>query len=407
MRANFSSQTKKKKNQNMRANKSNNSSKEDPTFRFSFYSLVEAVKQNDVEALAERLNPESPPKIFGDIDDNLPIKNISQIPTRNIPLLHIAAFYDALECLNFLVSFNEIDTKTPDGFTPLHYAVFGNAIECTSYLCKKGANILEKSKNKITPLYLSIFLPNTYICNLLIQNGAFSQDIDYNPLLRLALRYNKIDFITLFVDILRKKYIIAKIHGSILMTAISECSIDVVKQLLDLYCDVSYMNNNKECPLSLACKVNNPEIVQLLVSHHADTKVIFNYNRNFVHIAAMTGNPEILRIAVGEIKNFNKEDSLGRLPAFYITNFNEHNSIECFDLLYPTKYDVKPETISCNGVHILAPILADQRTLPELVSFWIQKGIDLNYKIKSGHTLYQFGMIVASESVKYVLNSKN
>lgn len=70
---------------------------------------------------------------------------------NNITLLHIAAYYNATECLIYLLELQNskknvftADAKSAHEFTPLHFACYSAAEECVAILLSYGADASAK-----------------------------------------------------------------------------------------------------------------------------------------------------------------------------------------------------------------------------------------------------------------------
>ena len=50
-------------------------------------------------------------------------------------------------------------------------------------------------------------------------------------------------------------------------------------------------------------------------------------------------------------------------------------------------------------------MLANKKTLPDVVSFLLRNGADLDIKLSTGKTIYEMGMITASQEIKNLLVS--
>jgi hypothetical protein len=67
----------------------------------------------------------------------LPVQ-IPRFPTLPVGLLHIAVYYDSLECLLFLLSRGyPASTPTPPDYHPIHFAAVGSTTEVASYLVRE------------------------------------------------------------------------------------------------------------------------------------------------------------------------------------------------------------------------------------------------------------------------------
>jgi len=135
---------------------------------------------------------------------------------------------------------NYINNPRKDGGTPLMVAAIKGHSEITKLLLDKGANINQCTSNGYTALMWAASAGHNDTVRLLINQGA-------NPMLTTVK------------------------GSSALLIAADKGNIDVVKTLLACKeIDVnSVCKNDGVSPLSCAVKINNPELVQLLLDHGA------------------------------------------------------------------------------------------------------------------------------------------
>ena len=328
----------------------------------------------------------------------------SPIPTIGLTLLHLAAYYDAYECLIFLIE----NGRSPNILSsymipPLHYAIFGEASECTKTLLNLGADPnFVVAYSGVTPLFLSARCKTADICKTLLKYGAkYSntknlEEKELSPL-REAIRFKRADIVSLLYE---SQFNRKMVDASILMDAISKRMYDCVELLLQNHCDPNFKSKSGQSALTLACVARRADIVGQLLSYGANSKTLFDQNKTFLHYAAASGDPEIIKMAIDTGINVNALDKYGKLASFYVSNYTQLESIKCYKLLFDAGIDINA---ICNGMHIMSVILANKKTSPEVVSFLMKSGADLDLKLSTGKTLYEMGMIMASSEVKEVL----
>jgi ankyrin repeat protein len=93
--------------------------------------------------------------------------------------LHIAAFYNSLECFVFLLDNTsyelDISQTSAEDYHPLHYAVYGGAYEVVSYILSKKpdeARVIIAREGAKNLLYLAIKSGDHRIMKLLLDCGA-------------------------------------------------------------------------------------------------------------------------------------------------------------------------------------------------------------------------------------------
>ena len=372
------------------------------------------VKNNDIEALVGISQNSILLKSQFSIDRNDLLFHNNLLPSNNLSLIEIAAYYDSYECLIYLFELFDCSIDYTNQHTlipPLFYAIYGNAVECTMYLLDKGADVNYVTPGTpITALFLAAHLESPTICNLLIEHGAVYPDFlkktrtpDKFMPITPALKYRNFEIVKSLINLRSKSERTKPSETSLLMKAIQYQMYDCVELLLQNGCDPSASTNNGKAPLSLACFANREDIVSLLIQYAADTQALFEYKKTFLHLAAATGNPNIIMMALDLGVDIHKKDKFGKIASFYVHNVDQQESIQCFDLLFHAGIDINQ---LCNGIHVLSPILARKDTLPELVHYFLNNGADLDIQMTFGKTtksLYDVGMIVASPEIKSIL----
>ena len=88
-------------------------------------------------------------------------------------MLHIAAIYDQLDIVQFLVSKGaQIEEKDTDGNTALNLAAYNDAISVVKYLLTLFPNVNNQEKYGWTALHQAAFFGNYVICLELLLSGA-------------------------------------------------------------------------------------------------------------------------------------------------------------------------------------------------------------------------------------------
>ena len=144
--------------------------KKEMRIQFDPNRVAQIIKENDVDSLIQYHETHAI-RFHGLSIPDSPIKN-GPFDTKNLSEAHLAAYYNAFECLKYLIENYKLQyVNTSSGFEPIHYATLGNSLECVHYLCKIAHYKIPEIKPKLlknSPLYLSTSLPDTTVFQFLL-----------------------------------------------------------------------------------------------------------------------------------------------------------------------------------------------------------------------------------------------
>lgn len=387
----------------------------DPYLPVNEEGFAQSVRMNSVEDLR---------KFHDFISTGLHYRLVSQCEERRLTkfeqelnervnLIHIAAYFDSLECLVYFHRFCRHDIRSQSGnsFTALQYACYGGATECAEYLLVNGANPNEApDRYKSNPLYLSACSGNVTIMRLLFKHGAVLTDqirrSSSNPL-EQALLGKHIECLELILE-KDSSPNMTRVHGTMspLMHAVSRGIYEAVQLLLDKGVDPNYRNERGSCAMYWALVKNKPDIVDLLISKGTKVDFIFEQQgSNAVHAACEGGNLELVKkmVSMGVPAIF--RDHRGRLPTFStlkIANKDEMIPILRF-LIEDCHLDINAK--DKEGNTFLSDVLVDKsRMTPALASFLLEHGLNIREPLRNRMTVYDNAMKVCSPEVKKVFS---
>ncbi|CAF0994213.1 unnamed protein product [Rotaria magnacalcarata] len=191
--------------------------------------------------------------------------------------LHKASWEGNLHKVERLVRPNVIDLQDQQARTPLHLAVARGHFNIVQRLVHEGARLNITDKQQRTPLVMAVISstqnpPLFYqVCMVLLQGGAdsFINAVDIQG--KNALHYA--------IDIQNEPLVDAFLSSQ--------------------HCNPDFPDRDQMTPLHLAVRVNNPRIIQNLLSENRETQADPNLtNRNGhtpLHMAASLGYMEIIR----------------------------------------------------------------------------------------------------------------
>lgn len=103
------------------------------------------------------------------------------IPTERLNLLHIAAYYDSLECFRYIERTGKLKLRSQSaaGYYPLHYACYSGSNEVALYILSKDpsqAQAHPEGINDLQLLYCATLGSDPEILQALFDNGAKMSD---------------------------------------------------------------------------------------------------------------------------------------------------------------------------------------------------------------------------------------
>jgi len=148
--------------------------------------------------------------------------------------------------------------------TPLHFAVMNHALDFASWLIRHGVDVNAIDLNGDTPLHTAVFFLNTQLIELLLQNGAFSEQKNHKgktPLFLLAIRREEA---VPFLDVFLNNGAQLDLNSAILVERI-----DRVNQLLQNNPGIiqTCLFPNRLLNDAIDVSVNDNGLIELLLSH--------------------------------------------------------------------------------------------------------------------------------------------
>ena len=321
---------------------------------------------------------------------------IPNFPRSDLSLAHVAAFYDALECLIVVLDSGiEVDAVTSDGYTPLMYACANSSLECATYLLSKKADPnKETQKYNRSPLYFAAYSGSSTLLGLLFDYNAKMPNTlkrDNNPLMA-AIQSKHIDCLEI---LLKRGFKPTFKDGefSPLMNAINMHLDDAIELLLQKGADVKFTNSKGNTALVLAIRRNSLPLVKLLLSYGAkvDTYEVSTMQTP-LHLACSKGNLEMVKLLVKAGADLKAQDAKQRIATFYAINADVKDIIPLMSYLYENGLDFN-HTDKDNST-VLHDLLSDsQKATPEVLSFLLSHGARIDIESSHGHrTAYELAV---------------
>ena len=185
---------------------------------------------------------------------------------------------DLDEVINVISKFNFEGNK----YNYLYCAYINQKIDLFKYLIKKGVSPLEKNdiNEKITTFYQIIDNDDIEMFNYVLSNSevvtkninTFDNNMDFNPLLYSCFN-SKFSFVKSLIE-----------HGA----------------------DINILNREKIFPLYDACKINNVDIVKLLIDKGANIYQSNIFNMTALGVAFVKDSDDCIEYLADAITDFSK-----------------------------------------------------------------------------------------------------
>ena len=278
------------------------------------YSIVEAIKRNDSGLVCSfisqgvKLNecvdghaPLHTAALFGKHEivrvlvDNGAIIDIRTATEEHYTPLHLAAHSGHLATVEVLVDLGaEVDSRSSNGRTPLRLAGaegFGNIAK---FLISKGADPNTQDSVAATALHAAVGLNRKSAVEVLINGGAdvTIPDNEGSTPIHEAIKTGDVDLLKLVLSRhpLAVNELNVKTIEPPLTAACKLQNLEVVEFLLtEVHAHPDIENKDHLTPLALACVLENMKMIELLVNHGASLKAISPHFGSVLHLSAKEG----------------------------------------------------------------------------------------------------------------------
>ena len=279
--------------------------------------LFLSVEQNRIDFVEELLNAGANPN-FADTYQNTPlfmslsygfleiaeilISHPIAIEKRNA--LGCTALYVACEsgymniCKLLIAKKADVNARTKKGYTPLSISVLNKHFDIAQLLLDNKANINCKSNVGETILCVAAALGDKEIVNFLIQHGA---DVEIPNVSGLTPYYCALINGNFDIMNMLKKEANAKFDSKLriaeeaLFKCIAKNKLDSIKFLIENGVDLEcHTNITQMTPLTYACSIQKPEVVEILLQHKCNTEAIDLDSHTPIYYAYLHGNQKTI-----------------------------------------------------------------------------------------------------------------
>ena len=203
------------------------------------------------------------------------IISIDDLGKDEATLLHLACFgYPRADVVDYLLDFIDPNARTAQGETPLHQTVAlgrfrRESLDVVNRLLRAGANPNEADDNGVTPLMLSVSLPEVF--QALLSAGADPSAVcnnGYSVLYRAAMHSEDLVRTLLALGESPSQTFGSK-QTTPLHSAVSNDEFGVVKALIEYGADVNHRDATGVRPLNIATRRDFGDIVEWLLANGA------------------------------------------------------------------------------------------------------------------------------------------
>lgn len=338
------------------------------------------------------------------------------IPDDGLTLLHVAAFYDALDCFRYLYLSRQIPLRkqSSHSFLPLHYACWSGASEVALYIltCDPSqATYAVQGAGYIQLLYCSFIGGDIEIIQSLTEKGAsLSQPHnDQNILVTKAIGLHRSDILKLIFKDYKPQ------RGSTDMPPVAKAAIDFNPEALEM------LYNGKE---DILCKIPekpNENLISLICDSDRQKKfkdiLINKILKDAKEMNLEPTNPSAPGIChwacsymdvdvareMFKLPNFNinrtANDKTGPMK---LVNRVEKEALDMLSLLIDRGFEINnthggkvPSLLECY-------VAAIRKDIPA-ITLLLNNGADVDIKYtksRSNQTIYEFVMSTNNEQLK-------
>jgi ankyrin repeat protein len=260
--------------------------------------------------------------------------------------MHIAAFFDSLDCFIYLERKGlSLSQESAASYLPLHYACYNNSYEVVCYIIRREprqASLISSVEWHL--LYLATVGGDPEILLLLLRNGAdLSLHTGANAPIPQAIRKRNVPCLRILLAHNVKN--VRSADYTSLMLAISSNEPKAIPLLLDSGEDPGFITAGYESALSLACFQGESwiETVRLICDRVTNIDLDPTLKEKAaIHWACSSKSPEIVRIILEKGVDVNRVDSKEKSGLYYLLdNCSEDVVIEIMELMVAHGFDVR------------------------------------------------------------------
>ncbi|SET21646.1 ankyrin repeat domain-containing protein [Anaerobranca gottschalkii] len=234
------------------------------------------------------------------------------------------------------------------------------------------------------PLFIAVEKGNKQMVSFLVERGAdVNKEIFgriYSNAMIVAIDQEDIEMIELLVslgyDIKSKNH---RGENPLIFALKREKSLEIIEKLVELGVELDDTDDLDKNPLHWAALSGSQDIYDYLLTFQLDEWEKTDQGETMIHLATKSGNLQFLKYIISRGFDVYAKNNLGQNILFYVSNYDVLN------YLY-TNYDLNLEVVDNRGFTPLFNMLVieNETSRREIVDFYLEKGIDVNYQNNSG-----------------------
>ena len=364
--------------------------------------LLHVIQNDDLQTFVN--HPSFDQKLLNSSNLSFDIEpNKEYIAHENVSLVHIVAYYDAVNIFIFLVQNcdQRVDASTMENLNPLHYACTNNALEVASYILSVNPKMAQTiTDTTFQYIYYCVCGNAPDILQLLVNNGAdpSAPENKAGDPVKMSIKWRRMRVLIILLKYYKKTNIYSphNLRGNKtpLMYAILNNLDEAVPFLLESGFRPDEISGT-DTALSIACFASmNLDTIRLLCqySKQIDLPQTMHIN-SAVHWICQSCNPDIVRIVLQYPIDVNRTNHKGQFgPELFQEKdsenpYAEEKNLEILEMLFQHNFDITNH--HDNGVPWYDIFLGMINPPIKIISWCIKKGvnIDLPTNSREGKTI--------------------
>lgn len=311
------------------------------------HEILQIVYRNDIESLVSMRKNISKSNVY----DFFPINRHAE-KFQGITLLHIAAYFNSLECFLYLL-YNErmsIDVVDSIGRKPINFAALGASTDVFSFILNyySANNRLQdffSSNLDISPpsvmniCYQACHGGSAEILQCLEHSGfdftTFAKKCKpiYNSCIDASIKRNKAEALKFMLNFSATHSIFEQEEKTPIMIAIINRYFDAIPLLIDV-CDVNHITSDYKNALYYACFYRVKDVVKFLLQHMKTIDIPANIKaKAAVHWICMCKDLEIAQLVLERGIDVNRVDEHDLIGPSDLVIADKKDEIICLDIL--------------------------------------------------------------------------
>lgn len=295
----------------------------------------------------------------------------------------------------------------------MHYACFAGSYEVARYILENDpseAKVVTITQYSL--IFLATYSHNADILKLLLKNGANINDQtckNNNPI-GYAINSLNIDILKILLNAGSKTSSDNKAQYSSLMKAVICRAQGAVPLLIQHGEQPEFVSSDYQTALSLACFINQPDIVKYLCDHMTQVDIDPNLQQKAaVHWICSSKNPEIVKMVLQKGINVNRLDDQGHSGVYYLIDTSDDKVvINILQQLLDNGLNINLQGKNSAGAvtnSILADFVESIARPPTVIEWLLAHGADPYAKTRENKTIFEKVTKIRNRTILKIFNS--